>query len=89
MAHSADGVARQPGVGVERHDVANICGYGGRLAVATQERGAGPATQELVELMQLAALALPAEPAAFALVPHPPAMQQQEAVAALMATARG
>ena len=79
---AADRVARQLRVGVERDDVANV---GRREAVAPADRhesGVGRAAQQPVQLVQLAALALPADPAPFAFVPDAPAMEQQEAVAA-------
>ena len=71
----ADCVARQPRIRVERHDVANICGHGRRTSVETQKRGVCSTTQEPVQFVQLAALALPPEPPPFAFVPHPLAMQ--------------
>ena len=47
------------------------------------------AAQQPVQFMQLAALALPADPPSFAFVPDPPAMEQQEAVAAGRRAATG
>ncbi len=47
-----------------------------------QKAGVGRAAQQPVQFMQLAALAFPADPARFAGVPDPLAVQQQEAVAA-------
>ena len=87
MRHLADQpahrVARQPRVGVERDDVADAGGHdAGGCAVDVDERRVGRAAQQPVQLVQLAALALPADPPSFAFVPDPPAMQQQEAVAA-------
>jgi len=78
----ADRVTRQLRVGVERDDVADIRGHGGRLPVEAQERGVGRAAQELVQFVKLAALALPAHPSPLACVPNPPAVEQQEALAA-------
>ena len=84
MRHLADqpahGVARQPRVGVERDDVAHVAGTaGGRVH---EERGVGRAAQQPVQFVQLAALALPADPSPFACVPDAPAMKQQKARAA-------
>ena len=78
----ADCVARQLRVSVERDDIADVRGYGGWLPVDAQERGIRGAAQESVQFVQLAALALPADPPTFAFVPDPPAMEQEEAVAA-------
>ena len=47
-----------------------------------RKAGVGRAAQQPVQLVQLAALAFPADPPRFACVPDPPAMEQQEAVAA-------
>ena len=58
----ADRVARQPGVGVERDDVADAVGHRWRLPAEAQEAGVGRAAQQPVQLMQLAALAFPADP---------------------------
>ncbi len=74
-------VARQPRVGVERDHVANAGGnQRGGIAVGDEAR-VGGAAQQAVQLVQLAALALPADPLAFALVPEPAPVQQQEAIA--------
>ena len=86
MRHLADQpvdrVARQPGVGVERDDVADVGGHLWRLPAEVQETRVGRAAQQPVQLVQLAALAFPADPPRFAGVPDPLAMEQQEAVAA-------
>ena len=75
-------VARQPGVGVERDDVADAGGHRRRLPAEVQEAGVGRAAQQPVQFVQLAALAFPADPPRLAGVPDPLAVQQQEAVAA-------
>ena len=62
----ADRVARQPGVGVERDDVADAGGHRWRLPARAEEGGVGRAAQQPVQFMQLAALAFPADPARFA-----------------------
>ena len=86
MRHLADQaahrVARQSRVGVERDDVANIGGRDGRPGADVDEGGVGRAAQQPVQFVQLAALALPADPPRFAFVPDATAMQQQKAVAA-------
>ncbi len=74
-------VARQPGVGIERDDVADAGGHVRRLPVEVQEARVGRAAQQPVQFVQLAALAFPADPARLAGVPDALAMQQQEAVA--------
>ena len=79
---AADRVARQSRVGVERDDVANAAGTRWRCPADRHEGRVGRAAQEPVQLVQLAALALPADPPSFAFVPDSPAMEQQEAVAA-------
>ena len=78
----ADRVARQPRVGVERDDIADAGGHLWRLPAEAQETGVGRAAQQPVQFVQLAALAFPADPPRFACVPDPPAVEQQEAVAA-------
>ena len=76
----ARGVARQAGVRVERDHVA----HGGE-ALDGADHGReqpGRAAQRGVELLELAALALPAHPGALALVPLARAMEQVEAAVA-------
>ena len=67
MRHLADQpphrVARQPRVGVERDDVADVGGHRGRDAIERDEGGVVGAAQQPVQLVQLAALAFPADPA--------------------------
>src|SRR6202043_1958202 len=86
MRHLADQaanrVARQLGVGIERYDVANISRRGARLLSRRQKSRVIGAAQKSVQLMQLAALALPTDPFRLAFVPNAPAMEQQEAGAA-------
>ena len=57
-------------------------GHRRRTPVEAEEGRVPGAAQQAVELVQLAALALPADPQALAFVPHPPAMEQKEPVAA-------
>ena len=66
MRHLADQaahrIARQSRVGVERHDVTDIGGRDGRPGADVDERGVGRAAQQPIQFVQLAALALPADP---------------------------
>src|SRR6266446_6520776 len=86
MRHLADqpvdSVAWQPGVGIERNDVADAVGHLWSLGAEVEETGVCRATQQPVHLVQLAALAFPTDPACFAGVPYPLAVQQQEPVSA-------
>src|SRR5262245_11815478 len=70
------GTARQLGIGVERDHEADL---GWHLARLDQERGVGRAAQQAIELVQLAALALPAHPAPLAVAPETPAVEEIEA----------
>ena len=79
---AAHRIARQFGVGIQRDDEPHVARCHRRAAVRRDEAGAGVAAQQPVELVQFAALALPAEPALLADVPHAAAMQQHETVAA-------
>ena len=54
-------------------------GSDGSVAVDWQERRVGGAAKQPIEFVQLAALALPADPLSFAFVPDAPAMQEKEA----------
>src|SRR4029079_15782882 len=54
------------------------CGCMGRSAVEGDEGVIGGAAQEAVELLQLAALSLPAEPALLRLAPDTPTVQKQK-----------
>src|SRR5687767_9544913 len=84
MRHLADQpahcIAWQSCVGIERDDIPDIGGYRGRPPVPRQERSVlGPA-QQAVQLMKLAALALPTDPSPFSYVPDAAPMKQQKAV---------
>src|SRR5687768_2746020 len=76
----ANRVARKSRVGVERDDVANINEQDIRQLGGRDEGCVGRTAQEPVQLVQLTALALPADPATLAFVPHSAAMQQQKAI---------
>ena len=71
--------SRQARVGIERDHIAHTWRHLRRLAVLAQERRLVRAPQQTVQLMKLAALALPADPLALACVPNTPPMQKREA----------
>ena len=79
MRHLADQtcrrVARQPRIGVQRDDKANVL----RQRVGAAIAGIECATQQAVQLGQLAALAFPAHPDAFGRGPPAVAVQVQKA----------
>ncbi|MCY1284316.1 hypothetical protein D9M70_332150 [compost metagenome] len=81
-------VARQPGVGIQRDDVAHagqdvgLPRFVGSTAIQRHEAGVGGAAQQPVEFVEFATLALPAHPAVLAGVEPAPAVQQVEALAA-------
>ena len=77
---SPGGSARQARVGVEGDHVANAGGHGRRATADGQEGRVGGAAQKSVQLVQLAALAFPADPFSLAFVPDAPAMEQEEAI---------
>jgi hypothetical protein len=72
--HGAPG---KPGVGVERDHVPHVRRRGGG-GPPGEDPGRRRAAQKGVELVELAALALPAHPATLGLVPRPSAVEQQE-----------
>ncbi len=81
MGHLADqprdGLTRQFGVRIEGNDIAHSRRRHGGIQVG----GPLPAAEQPIQFQELAALALPPDPAPFAGVPHPAAVQQQEPVA--------
>ena len=79
---TADCIARQPGVGVKRDDIANPSRYLRRRSAELHETGVRRPAEQPVQFVQFAALAFPANPSRFAGVPHPPAVEQYKAVAA-------
>ncbi|MCY1219812.1 hypothetical protein D9M72_318020 [compost metagenome] len=85
MGHLADqpqrGIAWQPRVGVEGDDVAHAGRHLRCPAVDGHVAGVAGAAQQPVQLMQLAALALPSHPLALHGVEHAPAVKQQKAIA--------
>ena len=77
-----DRVARQPGIGVEGDHKANVGRHDGGGEKCRVRRAA----QQPIELMQLAALALPPEPAPLGVVPLPTTVEQQKSIAARRGT---
>ena len=78
---AAHRIAGQLGVGIQRDDEAHVARRCGGTAIRRDKVCACRASQQLVELVQLAALALPADPALLAGVPDAAAMQEHETVA--------
>ena len=78
----AGDAARQPGVAVERDAVLDVR-QDRQVADRYREARVGGAAQEPVELLDLAALALPPHPQPFAGVPLPQSMKQEETVGAI------
>ena len=87
MGHLADQandrVARQARIGIEGHDVAHISRQRPLGARHGDEGRARRTAQQMVEFVQLAAFALPADPGPLRLVPPAPAMKQKEPIGAL------
>ena len=81
----ADRVTRQLRVGIESDDVADIGGDVGGGAVDIDECRVPCPAQQSVQLVQLAAFTLPADPLPLSLVPDAATMQQEEARATLCA----
>jgi len=85
VSHLADqpahGIMRQPGVRIQGDDEAHLVGQS-RETRTLQKAGVRRPAQQPVHLVQLATLALPADPAALARIPHTAAMQHQETVSA-------
>src|SRR5271156_3576424 len=79
--HLARSSARQTRVGVKRDHVAHAVGDFRRAPVLAKKGGGGRAAQQTIQLVQLAALALPSHPAAFGFIPDAPAMKQDESLA--------
>ena len=73
-----DSAAWQSRVGVERHHVAHIGRRRRRGPPSRQDAGRRRPAEQGVQLLELAALALPSHPPALGLVPHTPSMKQQE-----------
>ena len=80
-------IARQAGVGVEGDAVAHAGEDAGVTRLDGEARVRRPA-QQPVELLELAALALPAHPDAFARVPLPDPVEEVEAVVPALRVAR-
>ena len=86
MRHLADQpphrVGRKPRIRVQGDDIMDALRHCRRAPVEAEEGRVAGAAQQAVQLVQLAALALPADPQALAFVPHAAAMEQEEPVAA-------
>ena len=78
----ADRAARKASIGVERDDVANVLNGMNVLPGNIDERSAGRAAQQAVEFLKFSALAFPAHPLPFLLVPLAFAMKKKKAWAA-------
>src|SRR6266576_4075970 len=80
LDHPPGGIAQQLGIGIQRDDKPNALEL---RAIARAEKsfqlGRGFAHEESIELLELAALALPADPALLALTPRASAMKKKEA----------
>src|SRR6266446_7704562 len=77
--HPPSGVAQQLGIGIQSDDETNALEL--RTIARIQKSfqlGRGFADKKLIELLKLAALALPADPALLALAPHAAAMKKKE-----------
>ena len=93
-----DGAARQPRVGVERDHVADVGRHPAQRARATRgssrargtrdERRVRCAPKQTIQLVELPALALPPHPHLLALVPDPPAVEEEEPLAVAPVQAR-
>src|SRR4249919_197758 len=77
--HSSGGVAQQLGIGIERDDKTNALEL---RTIARMKKsfqlGRGFADKKLIELLNFAALAFPADPALLALAPHAGSMKKKE-----------
>src|SRR4030095_8273608 len=77
--HPPGRVAQQLGIGIQGDDKANALELG---TIARMQKsfqfGRRFADEKLIELLKLAALALPADPALLALAPHATTMEKKE-----------
>ena len=82
MRHLADQathcVARQSGVRIKRHDVANAHRCSRRSEAHVHESGVGRAAQQAIQFVELAALALPSDPPRFTLIPDATPVQKEK-----------
>src|SRR6266550_1598433 len=80
LDHPPGGIAQQLGIGIQRDDKPNALEL---RAIARAEKsfqlGRGFAHEESIELLELPALALPADPTLLALTPRAPTMKKKEA----------
>ena len=83
MGHLADQAthrtARQSGVRIKRHDIANACRGSRRSETHVDESGVGRGAKQPIQFVELAALALPSDPPRFTLIPDAPPVQKEEA----------
>src|SRR5712692_7545373 len=75
----AGGPARQTRVCIERDHVADAVGRVRSFVTGSEERGIRRASQQAIQLAELAALAFPSHPFPLAFVPKPPPMEEEEA----------
>ena len=80
---SPDRADWQSGIGIERDDVADITRHGRRGTRHGEECRVRHATKQPVELMELAALALPPHPHSLARIPASCTMIEQKAITAV------
>ena len=82
MRHFADQathrIARQSGVRIKRHDIANTCRGGGRSESHVHESGVGRGAQQAIQFVELATLALPSDPPRFTFIPDAAPVQKEE-----------
>ena len=69
---------RQTRVCIQCDDVADASRQCGHIAVDWHESRIGGAAQQAIQLMQLAALALPADPFSFACIPETSPMKKEK-----------
>ena len=80
---------RQLRVRVQYQDVTHVARQGGALLRGEIEGGVGAAAQQLVQFLQLAALALPPHPAALRRIPATRTVQPQKSVTGAATTVAG
>src|SRR2546430_3672205 len=84
--HPPGGVAQQLGIGIQSDDETNAREL--RMIARVEKSfqlGLGFAYKKLIELLKLAALALPADPALLALAPHAGSMKKKEVLRSMSA----
>ena len=76
----SDGLPREACVAVERDDITNAGRRDERPPSGRDECRIARAAQQPVQLVEVAAFAFPSNPLFLPIVPHPPAMEQEETV---------